>query len=328
MNLFRRVVRLILFLFGLVVAVVSAAALFFARQMIRPGRQPLWATPADAGLPYEDVEFPARDGLRLSGWFVRGEQASEGQERKPAIILLHGWTWNRLGDTADTLMGNLSGASQVDLLRLLHALQGAGYHVLAFDLRNHGRSASGGPVTFGLQESNDVLGAVDYLKSRDDVDGDRLGVVGFSVGANALLFALPHTDEIGAAVAVQPVSPALFAERYAVDLLGPLGRPALALTEFIYQQAGHLPLSAIEPLMTAPGAGNVPVLYIQGKGDPWGSVGNVAQMAAKTPGAVDPLFVDSHHRYGGYRYPVEHPEVVIEFFEQKLRQTGREAPAR
>ena len=138
------------------------------------------------------------------------------------------------------------------------------------------------------------------------------------MGANTLLYALPAGGRIKAGVAVQPTSPTLFASRYARDLLGPLGPPVLSLVEQIYQQATRLPLASIEPVMAAAGVGETPILYVQGKGDQWGSVSNVAQMAAQTPNAVDPLFVDSHHRYGGYRHVVNHPEVVVDFFERYL----------
>jgi pimeloyl-ACP methyl ester carboxylesterase len=285
--------------------------------MTRPPRRRLWATPKDAGLAYEDVEFPARDGLRLSGWFV---PAADGESAaKATIALVHGWPWNRLGEAADNFLTNVSGGLPVDLLRLAHALHEAGFNVLMFDLRNHGQSADGGAVTFGLQESNDVLGALDYLASRPDVDEARIGTVGFSMGANAILFALPHAERMRAAIAVQPTSPSLFARRYASDLLGPLGKPVLALTDLIYSQVSHLPLKAIEPLMAAAGAGNTPVLYVQGKGDRWGSVSNVAQMVEKTPNAADPLFVDTHHRFGGYRYVVQNPEVLTAFFAEHFR---------
>lgn len=316
MNLFRRVIRLVIFLLGLLAGLVMALVVFISRQLISPTRQRLWAVPSDAGLEYIDVEFPARDGLRLSGWFVPAKNGEASP--KPAIVLVHGWTWNRLGDSAETLLANISGGLQVDLLRLAYELHDGGYHVLAFDLRNHGQSASGGPVTFGLQESNDLLGALDFLATRDDVDQERIGVVGFSVGANSMLFALPHTDRIAAGVAVQPTSPDQFATRYAKDLLGPLGAPVLALVKLIYQQAGHLPLAAIEPVMAAGGSGETPILYIQGTGDHWGSVSNVAQMAAKSPNSVEPLFVETHHRYGGYRYAVQHPETLRAFFAEHL----------
>ena len=37
-------------------------------------------------------------------------------------------------------------------------------------------------------------------------------------------------------------------------------------------------------------------------------------MASQTPNATPPLFVDGNHRYAGYRYVIDHPEVVIDFF--------------
>lgn len=316
-NVFRRVVRLIIFLLGLLAGLIIAIVAFVSRQLISPTRQRLWAVPSDAGLDYQEVEFPARDGLRLSGWFL--PCGGKGSPPKPAVILVHGWTWNRLGDSGETLLSNISGGLQVDLLRLAYDLHEAEYHVLMFDLRNHGQSASGGPVTFGLQESNDLLGALDFLATRADVDQSHIGVVGFSVGANALLFSLPHTNRIAAGIAVQPASPDLFAGRYARNLLGPLSAPVLALSRIIYQQAGHLPLSAIEPLMAAGGSGEIPILYVQGTGDRWGSVSNVAQMAARSPRSIDPLFVETHHRTGGYRYVVQHPETVTSFFAEEFQ---------
>ena len=316
MNLFRRVIRLVILMLGLVGGFLIALVAYLSKQLISPPRQRLWAIPSDAGLDYQEIEFPARDGLRLSGWFVpcKGGEASS----KPTIVLVHGWTWNRLGDSGETLLSNVSGGLQVDLLRLTHTLHESDYHILMFDLRNHGQSASGGPVTFGLQESNDLLGALDYLATRSDVDQKRIGVVGFSLGANTLLFSLPHNDRIAAGIAVQPSSPALFVSRYASDLLGPLGAPVMALSNAVYQQAGHLPLTAIEPVMAAGGGGTTPILYIQGTGDRWGSLSNVAQMAAASARSVDPLFVETHHHFGGYRYVVQHPEAITSFFAEHL----------
>jgi uncharacterized protein len=313
MDLFRRAIRLFLAVLVAVVGFTAATALFFLRQMVRPPRQPLWANPGDAGLSYEDVEFPARDGLRLSGWFL-----PVGAGPSATVIVVHGWPWNRLGEAADSLFANISGALPVDLLRFAHSLHGAGYNVLMFDLRNHGQSADGAAVTFGLQESNDLLGAIDFLAQREDVDSDRLGVVGFSVGANTVLYALPHTDALRAAVAVQPTSPRVFSVRYAADLLGPLGAPVLALASTLYNRVTHIALDAIEPVIAAAGAGDTPILFIQGTGDQWGSVSNVAHMASQTPNAASPLFVESNHRYDGYRHVVDNPQIVLDFFQPYL----------
>jgi uncharacterized protein len=313
MTLFRRAIRLFLAVVAAIAAFTAGVAVYYWRQMVRPPRQPLWANPGDIGLSYEDVEFPARDGLRLSGWFIPA-----GTNPGPAIILMHGWPWNRLGEAADSLMANLSGALPVDLLRLMHALHNAGYHVLAFDQRNHGQSAAGAAVTFGLQESNDLLGALDFLSHRGDVDNGQLAAVGFSMGANAILYALPHTDALRAVVAVQPTSPRVFASRYAADLLGPLAPPVLALSSALYRQATHISLEAIEPVIAAAGAGDTPVLFVQGTGDRWGSVSNVAHMASQMRNAASPLFVETNHRYGGYRHVIDNPQVVLDFLQPYL----------
>ena len=191
--------------------------------------------------------------------------------------------------------------------------------MLSYDTRNHGQSAADGVVTFGLHEADDVLGAVDYLTGRDDVDPHRLAAVGFSAGGNSVLYSLPRSGRLRAAVVVQPTSAVQFANRIAADVLGPFGRPVLRLTELFYSlHANGLRLAAIEPLFAAAGAGDTPVLYIQGEGDRWGSVGNVAHMAEVTPRAAGPILVPSQERYGGYRYAVSHPEMIIDFLDEHL----------
>ena len=311
--LFRRAINFVLWIVTLLAGLVVGLGFFFARQVIRPPRKRLWATPKDIGLGFEEVDFPAQDGLRLSGWFTPA-----GTSPAPTIILVHGWPWNRLGDQANDWLAELSGNKPVDLLRLAHALHQAGYGVLMFDLRNHGQSAAGGPVSFGIDERQDLLGALDYLSGRDDVKRDKLGVIGFSMGANTILYALPHTQAIQAAIAVQPTSASVFAGRYASDLLGPLGRPVLMIADFLYRRNGGPGLSAAEPILVAAAAGKTPILYIQGKGDRWGSVSNVAQMASVTPVAAGPLFIDTAHRYDGYRYLVENPQIALQFLSHYL----------
>ncbi len=318
MSLFRRALRIFLLVSGVIAGMVTVITAFFARLLINPPRQRLWMTPAELGLPFEDVHFPARDGLRLSGWFIPRKRAnSRGPET--TVILVHGWPWNRLGLANENILNDIPGSVPLDLIHLTHALHTSGYHVFMYDMRNHGESAASKPVTFGLHEANDLLGAVDYLRSREDIDKERLGVVGFSSGANAILYALPHTDAIKAAVAVQPSSPDIFARRYGQWLLGPLSIPVLWLVNIVYQFVSGMTLKAIEPLFAAAGTGKTPVLFVQGLGDPWGAVKNVADMAAATPLTIEPLFVDSNGRFGGYQYVIDHPEVVATFFGKHIR---------
>lgn len=316
MPIFRRTLRWLFFLLAAMVGLVVATAVYFAGRLIRPPRTRLWAVPADLGLAYDEVQFPAQDGIRLAGWFI---PAPADSRRKGAVItLVHGWPWTRLGDPADDLLANLTGSTPVDLLRLAYALHQDGFHIFMFDLRNHGESAAAPPVSFGQQEAKDLLGALAYLQGRADVDSDRIGVIGFSMGANTVLYTLPQTSLIKAAVVVQPVSVSVFARRYGRDILGPLGAVVLPLTEWLYQMAGGLRFAAISPTFAATSAGETPILYIQGQGDRWGSVEDVAQMVRATPNGRGPLIVDTTHRYGGYQYLVDNPKIATAFFEQHL----------
>jgi uncharacterized protein len=313
---FRRVLQLLGLLTGFAAGIVTAIAVFFTRRMVNPPRQALWTSPAEMGLPYENVQFPARDSVRLSGWFLPG--AKETNRNGATIILVHEWTWNRLGDSAADLLADFSGTTPVELLRLARALHHEGYRVLMYDQRNHGESAGSPPVTFGLGESSDLLGALAYLADRPEVNADRIGVIGFSMGANAILYALPQTGRIHAAIAVQPATASLFAERYALDLLGPVGHVVRPIVESAYAAIGDVRLTALQPGFAVAGADATPVLFIQCKHDPWGSLEDARRLALATPGGEGPLFVDGNHRTHGYQYLIENPRVAVTFFEEHL----------
>ncbi len=135
----------------------------------------MFAAPALSKLAREAVSFDSRDGLRLTGWYVPGQN-------RAAIILVHG----------------LGGAG-IGLIELAEVLAKADYGVLMIDLRAHGGS-QGDTCTTGVLEANDVLGAVDYLRTRDDVDPMRIGALGISLGAGAVLRAAAQCDGIRAIV--------------------------------------------------------------------------------------------------------------------------------
>ncbi len=311
MNQFKRAIQLILFIFGAIAGILAALAAFFARFVIRPPRQPLWADPKRFGMEYEDVQFPARDGVRIAGWFI----PTAGSAAAPTLLLIHGWGWNRLGTVPANLLDDFPGSSPLEILPLAHNLRQEGFNLLMIDLRSHGISANSGAITFGWNEANDVLGAIDYLAKRDDIDQDKIGVIGFSMGANAALFALPRAQKVKGAILAQPTTPTIFNRGYTTYLLGGLGSLLAQLMRVSYPfLAAGLRLSAIDPIFAASGAGETPLLFIQSKGDRWGNPEDVAQMAAAAPHANPPLWVDGE-RFDGYRYLVDNPQIAIEFFE-------------
>ena len=55
-------------------------------------------------------------------------------------MFVHGWLWNRLGNVAGQVPVP---DKDVDFLPAAEALHAAGYHVLLFDLSNHGAAVAG-----------------------------------------------------------------------------------------------------------------------------------------------------------------------------------------
>ena len=74
---------------------------------------------------------------------------------------------------------------------------------MLFDFRYRGES-EGDAQTLGVKESWDIQSAVDYLKERPDVDAERIGVQGGSLGAASAILAAAEKSEIKGVVAQIP----------------------------------------------------------------------------------------------------------------------------
>jgi hypothetical protein len=127
--------------------------------------------PASLGVPPQEVSFTTSDGLRLEGWFVPSRNGA-------TVIAFPGRTNPQ--PHARMLIRN-------------------GYGVLLFDRRGEGES-DGDPNLFGWDGDRDVHAAVDYLQSRSDVDPDRIGAIGLSVGGEMLLEAAAESEALKAVV--------------------------------------------------------------------------------------------------------------------------------
>lgn len=155
-----------------VVAVVVSPAIA-ATNVPRPG---LTATPADAGLDERAVSIPTNDGVRLAGWYVPSTSGA-------AVVLLHG-----------------AGSTRSNVLDEAAVLADAGFGVLMVDARGHGESG-GRAMDFGWYGEDDVAAAVDVLVAQPDVEPDRIGVVGLSMGGEQALGASGVDPRIRAVVA-------------------------------------------------------------------------------------------------------------------------------
>jgi uncharacterized protein len=159
---------------------IAVLLIWFVRNPIRnafvfahPYRRFVWMPQNNLNL--RELTFISRDGLTLFGRFVPGRNHA-------TILLIH-----PLGSSND------------NMLIYAEFLANAGYGVFMIDLRAHG-SSDGDTSTFGLREAEDVAGAVDYLLSRLDVNGQKIGVLGISLGAQAALRGALKTDCLRALV--------------------------------------------------------------------------------------------------------------------------------
>jgi pimeloyl-ACP methyl ester carboxylesterase len=130
-----------------------------------------------AGIPTQDVSFPASDGVRLRGWLAIANS------RAATIILVHGFK-----------------ATRVSMLPWARFLYQAGYNVLLFDDRGCGQSDGWG-IALGAREPDDVIGAVRYLEGRGDLTNKHYGALGVSLGAGVVLLAAAREPALAAVVA-------------------------------------------------------------------------------------------------------------------------------
>lgn len=162
-------------------AYVVGSSIFYSFRTTYPGGRFAMrnVTPEDAGMGYEKIEFLSHDGLSLYGWFMPGDS-------RATIILVHG-----------------HGSKGIGMIYHTSALVAEGYSVLAYDQRAHG-SSEGMVCTAGWYEADDVSAAVAYLKTRPDVDPERIGVLGISMGGKAALLAAARDESIAAVIAEGP----------------------------------------------------------------------------------------------------------------------------
>ncbi len=76
---------------------------------------------------------------------------------------------------------------EVDFVPDYRILHDAAYHVLTYDLRNHGLSgaANGGITSSGIFEARDVVGSLTYARSRPDTRKMAIGLFSRCLGASS-----------------------------------------------------------------------------------------------------------------------------------------------
>ena len=176
-----------------------------AHAVIREGdSEPRQLVPdALAGFPLramvepEQVVYTAADGMPIHAQLFRPANLSRGEQR-PAVIFIHG------GSRRQMLLGWHYGQYYHHAYALNQYLASRGYLVLSINFR----SGTGYGMEFreaidygagGGSELQDLLGAGLYLRSRDDVDPDRIGLWGGSYGGYMTALGLARASDLFAA---------------------------------------------------------------------------------------------------------------------------------
>ncbi len=120
----------------------------------------------------EGLTFSSTDGTTLAATFWPPATA-----KAPGVILMHmrGSSQSAWADFAGVLQGSASRSSGTT--------NTTSYAVLTFDFRGHG--ASGGSASDHAGTIEDAGSALRYLRSRPEVDPNRIVLIGASIGGDA-----------------------------------------------------------------------------------------------------------------------------------------------
>ena len=286
---------------------VGVFAFFFTGFLLvlnsHPPRYPLEDSPSRYGLNFSEVIFPSLDGINLKGWLIQADAGHRsGEIRRPAIVICHGL-----------------GASKADFTGLAAHLAEAGFHVLLFDFRAHGES-EGFRTSFGYLEQRDLEGALRFLQARPEVDPERIGAYGFSMGGAVVILSAAKDKTLKAAVTDSAFTSLEDQIRRIVTGFYHLPKiPFYSLAHWMYDLYFWACLEKVSPINVISRLSPRPVLLIAGQGDDRMTVMDARELfeAASEP---KELWVVSGAGHGatlamaGQAYPGR----VVDFFKRAL----------
>lgn len=287
-----------------------------AELMAHSTRTPILRRPDEYGLDYEDVYFPALDGVTLEGWFIPVDSDR-------LIICNHPMPCNRYGYPGHLEPWTNFGGFEVNFLPEYKVLHDAGYNLLTYDIRNHGRSGmgSGGIIGHGVLEYRDVIGSLHYAKSRVDTKDMKTALYSRCLGANSTVVAMNMYPEefrhILAMIALQPAAPRGFVET-ALDSAG-IADGRETFDNALHRRSGYR-LDDFRPIEDTK-AVTVPTLVAQVHDDFTMPPSYMQEIYDNISAEDKKLFwiEGTDLRFQGYNYFGEHPELVLEWFDTHMR---------
>ncbi len=307
----------VLVLIAVVFAVifVGLIALRWSTELIKSPDPDRRSSPADYGLPFTEVLFPSRDGLTLHSWFIPAQGLG--------AFSLEDEDW-ATGSKGTVVFGHGRFGSKDPDLKYAPFFREAGYNSFLFDFRGHGRS-EGDYTSFGFHERKDLLGAIDFLRTKGI---SSVGVIGFSLGA---------VVGIGTAAICEEIK-AVISDGAFVELRGTLARGARerGFPQWLIRWLGPLilwlaarrvggNLEDINPLRWVDKIAPRALFIIHGGRDRYISTDDVRRLYERA-GQPKELWIvpEAGHRRVDEIYPEEYQKRVLGFFDRYLANISEE----
>lgn len=248
-----------------------------------------------ANVPLQEVHFSASDGVRLAGWLAIASP------HVPTIILVPG-----------------TRGTHSDMFPWAQFLYQDGYNIFLIDDRGTGQS-DGWAITLGAKEPDDVLGAVQYLKSREDLPVRSYGALGVSQGAGVVILAAAREPAITAIVADSAWvdQSKQIARMNSLHVIGPLSLPVLPYELLLTDAFISSSLQNVRPIDAIARLKSCAVLLIHSVDDQNNltPLSGEQQLFAKVNGPKTQWIVPHGGHVGAIRaYPDAYRQHVLAFF--------------
>ena len=265
-------------------------------------------TPADIGLDnYEVVQIRPQPGQTLTAWYIPSQNEA-------SVLLIQGHWTARDGMLADAEL-----------------LARHGYGVMLLD--PHPCAGPDVVHTMGHDEVADVAAAVKFMQQQPDIAGDKIGVLGFSIGGVIAIESAAQIPKIQAVVLqgnfhdlvtnftphlwinITPNLAVIIAPRGAQD--GIMGSIIHQLMLFFYRYYTGLDPNLVKPIDSIAKISPRSLFLIAGQGE---IMANNTQAQFEAAGQPKELWIVPEVGHGGYqqRWPEEYEERVIDFFDRSL----------
>lgn len=297
---------------------IKGAISAFANAFAKPLHSPVLKTPKEYGLEYETVYFSPADNsnIKLEGWLFR----SKGSNK--IVIANHPMCFSKYGFPGHLEEYKLlpDNEFEVNFIPDYKNLVEAGFNVLVYDIRNFGNSSKvkEGVCTAGIDESNDVVASVKYVKSHPELANMDISLYSRCFGANTTIVALEKYPEVfkdvKALLLLQPISMRMFYTK-ALENMGIKDKEHIDAFDKEYKEITGYGMDATSPFERVKSI-TIPTLVIQVHDDVATEPSDVQKIYDNIAAKDKKLFwiEGTTRRFDGYNYLPENPELLIDWF--------------